>query len=352
MRVLKLDAAEGFLHLKLDTLDDLWSLRNVIQDGDLVVADTHRTAEAAGDKVRSEKMEKRGMRLGVRAQQVEWHDFDDHLRVLGPIETGPQDHGRHHTLVLRADGSDVQVTKRQPLSPWEVAQVRKAAAAAATPQLLLLAIDDSEAQFALLKPHGLQVLGALPSAGQGKRHPGAAEAKRAFYDEAARSLALFRPDPAVPALVVGPGWWREEFVAFVRERNAAQAANLRTEGTSQGGRAGLQEALRGGAVDRVVQGHRVQQETTYVDELLDHVARGDGLATYGPDAVRRAVTAGAARVVLASDRMVRSGAARGLLDAAETARAEIHIVSTAHEAGERLDRLGGLAALLRFRLDE
>lgn len=352
MRLLKQDVAAGFLHLQLDSLDDLWALRNLVQEGDLVTADTFRTAEAASDKVRSEKMEKRRMRLGVRVAQVEWHDFDDHLRVLGPIETGPQDHGRHHTLMLRPDGMDVTIQRRvPPLAAWQMAEVKRAVAGGATPQLLLLAIDDSEAQFAFLKPHGLQFLGVLPSTGQGKRHAGAAEAKRAFYEEAGRSLALFRPDPKVPALVVGPGWWREEFVEHVRNAVPAQAANLATEGVSQGGRGGLQEALRSGAIDRIVRGHRVQQETAFVDELLRHIAVDDGLAAYGPAEVRRAVDAGAAQQLLVSDRLVRGGASDPLLAAAEAARCDVHILSTAHEAGERLDRMGGVAAILRFRLE-
>src|SRR5207245_638616 len=100
----------------IDTLDDLWTLRNLVVPGDRVTADTFRTAPATGDKLREAKMEKRPVRLTVRAETVAWHDFDDHLRVLGPIESG-QDVGAHHTLALRP-GDDVQVRKRGPLAAW------------------------------------------------------------------------------------------------------------------------------------------------------------------------------------------------------------------------------------------
>ena len=163
MRLLNKDVGEGFLHLQLDTLDDLWALRNLIAPGDLVTADTQRTAESTGDKLREAKMEKRRMRLGVRAESVEWHDFDDHLRVLGPIQTGPQDHGRHHTLILRADGMDVHIHKPGPLTAWHLGQVGDAIDATHVPQVVLLAIDDAEAQFALLKSYGIQLLGSLPA---------------------------------------------------------------------------------------------------------------------------------------------------------------------------------------------
>ena len=62
------------------------------------------------------------------------------------------------------------------------------------------------------------------------------------------------------------------------------------------------------------------------------------------------MAAGAAESLLVSDRVVRSGSVDALLKQAETARCTVHIVSSSHDAGEQLDRMGGLAALLRFAL--
>lgn len=352
MRLLNKDVGEGFLHLQLDTLDDLWALRNLITPGDLVTADTQRTAESTGDKLREAKMEKRRMRLGVRAESIEWHDFDDHLRVLGPIQTGPQDHGRHHTLILRADGMDVHIQKRGPLTAWHLRQVSDAVDATHVPQVVLLAIDDAEAQFALLKSYGIQLLGSLPAGALGKRFAGADAAKVAFYDEALKSLVTFRPDPKVPCLVVGPGWWREEFLEHVRRKAPAAAQGLATEGTAHGGRTGIHEAVRNGLVERVARDHRVGKETRLVEELLVRIARGDGTAAYGPAEVRRAVDAGAVEHLLASDAAVRTGAHEELLRAAEAARANVVIVAGGHDAGQRLLRMGGLAALLRYAVPD
>lgn len=350
MRLLKKDVPEGFLHLKLDTLDDLWALRTLIAEGDAVTADTVRTATpAGGERVREGKMEKKPVRLTVRAETVEWHDFDDHLRVLGPITSGT-DVGRHHTLVLRPDGADVQVHKRGRLQSWQLQLVAEAVAATESPQVLLLAIDDSEAQFALLKSYGLQLLGSLAAHIPGKRFAGAEDGKAKFYGETLASLRQFRRSKDVPLVVVGPGWWRDEFIAFASERDAQAVAGAISEGTSQGGRAGLQEALRRGVVERVARGHRVDVETRLVEELMERIARGNAAVAYGPADVARAVAAGAAETILASDDVVRAGTHDVLLRNAEEARARLVLVSSSHEAGERLRQMGGLAALLRFPL--
>ncbi len=348
MKLVSQDIGAGVLTLKLDALEDLWTLRTLIAPNDRVTADTIRTVEAATDKVREGKAEKKPMRLGVRAESVEWHDFDDHLRVLGPIEAGT-DMGRHHTLVLRPDGMEVQLQKRGPLQGWHLRLVEEAVAGSTAPQVLLLALDDAEAQFAVLSPRGLRILGALPANIPGKRHAGGAEAKVRFYDETLRSLKLFRAPPALPLIVVGPGWWRDEFLEHARAREPALAAGAISEGTSQGGRVGLQEAIRRGVAERVAADHRVAVETRLVDEAYERIAGGKPVA-YGPDAVRSAIAAGAIETLLVTDQVARSGAWDPDLKAAEQGRARLVIVSTGHEAGTRLAGLGGAAALLRFAL--
>ncbi len=349
MKLLGKDLGAGVLILKLDAPEDLWTLRTLIAPGDRLTADTIRTVEAATDKVREGKAEKRPVRLGVRAESVEWHDFDDHLRVLGPIETGT-DIGRHHTLVLRPDGMDVQLQKRGPVQGWQLRLVEEAVAGSTAPQVLLLAIDDAEAQFAILAPRGLKVLGTLPANIPGKRHAGAIEAKARFYDEALRSLKLFRMPPTLPLVIVGPGWWRDEFLEHVRSREAALAAGAISEGTSQGGRVGLQEAIRRGIPERVAANHRIAIETRLVDECYERIA-GNKPVAYGSVAVQAAVAAGAIETLLVTDHVARSGLWDAPLRSAEAARARIVIVSTAHEAGTRLAGLGGAAALLRFAVE-
>lgn len=349
MRRLKSDVQTGFLRLQVETLDDLWHLRNIIQAGDLVTMDTHRTAETTTDKLREGKQEKKRMRLGLRVESVDWHDFDDHLRIHGVIEEGPQDLGRHHTHVVRDEpGTRVDIQKRPPLHRWVLDLVKQAEDASQAPQVVLLAIDDAEAQFAVLRGYGLQWLGSLPAGGQGKQYKGAASAKKAFYTEATSTLKTLRTGPDVAVIVVGPGWWREEFLDHVQSADPQLAQGILTDGTSQGGRGGVQEALRRGLIQKVARDHRIQWETEKVEEVMARVAQADGLVAYGPAEVEQAVTAGAAEEVLITDQAVREGRFDAVLRQAEATRCAVHIVASGHDAGHRLEQFSGVAALLRF----
>lgn len=350
MKLLKKDRRTGFLHLQVDTLDDLWTLRNLVQEGDRVTASTTRTAEVADDKIRSEKAEKKRMTLTVQVEQVDWHPFDDHLRVLGTIVEGPQDHGRHHTLVFKDEpGTKLKIHKKEGhLRDWQEKQIQEAIEATHKPQVLLLAIDDTEAQFGQLASYGLRALGSLPATGQGKRFGDPEKAKKAFYDEVVRSLKALRQDADVPLLVVGPGWWREEFLAHAMEKDPGLVKGAQTDGTSQGGTAGLQEALKRDLLTKVARDHRVQDETAKLEEVLARIAKGDGLVAYGPDEVAQAVQMGAAEEVLITDDAVRTGKHPKVLEHAEQTRCHVHVVSTDHDAGGQLAQLGGVAALLRY----
>jgi protein pelota len=343
MKVLNKDPA-GSVKLRVDTLDDLWTLHSFIQTGDLVTATTYRTMEQEGDRLRDGKAEKKCMTLGVRVENVEWQEFSDHLRVHGIIESGPQDLSKHHTLIFRDDRMECKIEKPGRLQQWQVDLLGDAEAETGKPQAIMLAIDDSEAQFGQLAAYGLRLLGNLSAGGQGKRFKGNEQAKTQFYAEVLKSLKTQRPDNNTPLLVVGPGWWREEFIAF-----AGDIGPVQTDGTSQGGRAGLQEALKRGLVQKVAQNHRVQLETEWVEAVLTGIAKSEPVA-YGPAEVTQALQAGAVETLLVTDEAMRAHAYPTVEKAAEETRTRLRIVSTSHDAGSQLHRMGGVAALLRFAI--
>jgi len=64
--------------------------------------------------------------------------------------------------------------------------------------------------------------------------------------------------------------------------------------------------------------------------------------------VAEAVEAGAVETLLVSDAVVRDVGIEDLMRSAESARGTVVLVSRHHEAGQKLEALGGIAALLRF----
>ncbi len=119
--------------------------------------------------------------------------------------------------------------------------------------------------------------------------------------------------------------------------------------TGQSGMNGIQELMKRGMGAEVLKDSRVAEETELVEKLLEQVGT-DGLATYGPKEVREAVKAGAVEQLLILDTMVREKDVESLMRSVEDARGRVTVVSELHEGGKKLESLGGMAALLRYKV--
>ena len=66
--------------------------------------------------------------------------------------------------------------------------------------------------------------------------------------------------------------------------------------------------------------------------------------------MEEAIVLGAVDQVLLADTLLRDTEVMDLISKAESMRATIIVLSSAFEPGERLGALGGIAALLRYRI--
>jgi protein pelota len=342
VRVLKKDMKAGEVRLRMESLDDLWHLDNLVSVGDLVRAITYRREEQKSDKLRPERMEKRRLLLGIRVKEIEFHEFSDRLRLSGTIEEGEMDLGQHHTLNLTT-GDDLTIVKAW--KPHDLARIQQAVAATNRPMISCLSIDDEEALFAHVLGYGIRHLAVIKSGRQGKMFPGG-RTKEEYFAEVLGKLRQSEIGDAL--LVLGPGFEKEDFAAYVREKDEGIAAKMRVHGTSHGGGTGIQEALKGGSGVKVLEESRVGVETMAVERLLGEIAKG-GLVAYGPE-VEAAAEAGAVETLLVTDLAVRTAGGERIMRAVDEGRGKVVIVSTVHDAGKKLKSLGGVAAFLRYRL--
>src|SRR5207249_993569 len=201
-----------------------------------------------------------------------------------------------------------------------------------------------EALIAEVRQMGVRDVALIRAERQGKMYPGE-DKREAYFREILGKISSM--DLGMALLVVGPGFEREDFAKFVKDRDPGLASKIRLHGTSQAGMAGIQEAMKAGLGAKVLEETRVAQETRWVEKLLEEIATG-GMYAYGPEEVRNAGAAGAVETLLVSDVKVRDLAVEDLMRKVEAARGRVVIVGSRHEAGKKLEGLGGLGGLLRF----
>ncbi|MHC1567270.1 MAG: mRNA surveillance protein pelota [Candidatus Syntropharchaeia archaeon] len=337
MNVLKkeLKRGEGEITLVPESLDDLWHLKYIIEKGDLVFSDTYRRFEGATDKIRPEKREKKPVRLGIRVKEVEFHKFSNRLRIHGVIECGI-DLGSYHTLNIERNMelSIIKSWKKDQLD-----RIEGAVKASSYPSMLILTIEEGEACCGRIHQYGVEELFTVK---------GSSSDRREFFSEIYSEL---KRNEVEIIIVAGPGFTKEDFVSFLKEKNSQIVEKITMENTSSIGISGFQEVLRRGAVDRIVEETRISKEVVLMEKLLKEISK-DGKAVYGYSEVERALNYGAISELLICDETLREKRDEmdPLLRLVEDSGGKVFVFSSEFEPGKKLRALGGIAAILRFNI--
>lgn len=347
MKVVFKDLKNGEIKLKPENLDDIWHLYNILEKGDLVRAITFRTAGNEGnDKIRSKKMEKKRMKLGIRVEEVGFHEFSDRLRIHGVIEEGPQDLGCYHTINIAVDDMKAFSIIKEKWRHHHLARIEDAVKASKQPLLTFVSMDEDSAVIAILRQSGAQHIATVESHRCGKMYE-SENTEKEYFGEIISILKTIKS--SFSALVtVGPGFSKENFVKYGKSKEPSLFKNSVLFGAGSGGMNGVYEAIKAGVVNKITRENRVTYETGLVEQLFEEIAK-ENLASYGEKEVYNALETGAVEILLISDTMIRSKKGEKLLDLAKRNNSKFVIINTMHDAGKKLDGIGGIGAILRFK---
>ncbi len=336
----ELKGGYGEIRLFPESIDDLWHLQHLIGPGDLVFATTFRSVETATDKIRPEKVEKRPVRLGVRIGRVEFSEHGVRLRLTGIIEHGV-DAGAYHTINVET-GFEISVIRQW--RPVDLERVERAVKASVYGVIHILTIEEGEAELFRLRQYGPEsVITITTGSGKGSE----TDSRTAFFDQ----LVAHIQNISGPLIIAGPGFIKEDFVRYAKGKSCAGIERAVIVETRRIGRGAVQEVVGKGALEKLMDDLQLSREVKLMDEVLLRISQ-EGAVAYGINEVREAVGYGAAEQVLIADTLLRDVQVARLIEDAEAMRAAVVVLSSAFEPGERLVALGGIAALLRYKLSK
>ncbi len=319
----------GEISIRVDSLDDLWYIHTILAPGDLVFGYVFRKEGASSDMNRSKKGERKRIRVGIRVKKVDFQEFADRLRISGIIVSGPEDYvGTHQTINLSV-GDEISVVKEWSRKDRELLQ--EAVKNSQRPRIFFLGLEHGLATLAVMNTYGIQEIASIRKRG---------DEDEEFFGEVLAAL-LDAWDGSSPLVILGPGFYKENFVKFAGDKIKGVVAQA-----AHGDMRGIYEVLKSGALDKMLKEHRMAREERMVDSLLTEIKK-EGLYAYGVKEVRERLEMGAVEHLLITDKHYREY--KDLMELAASTGAEVHIISTSHEAGKMLERLGGVAAILRFR---
>jgi protein pelota len=220
-------------------------------------------------------------------------------------------------------------------------------AEAKRPKVVIALIEEGEAAIGVLRQFGVETASEL-RAGAGKGMGGKGGDRRSeFLDECAKELNRVAVSDS-RVILAGPGFIKEDLKKRIDAAYPDLASRIILYDATTMGVSGFQEVLRRGAIDKILEESRLALESTLIEDLLREIAT-DGRAAYGPAEVREAAEQGAVETLMVASELVRRPEMDELMRLVSDSRGRVVVFSSEFEPGKRLEALGGVAGITRYK---
>lgn len=344
MKIVHKNLKSGEVKLQPESAEDLWILSQLIDAGDFIKGQTLRKIKV------SEEADalKRPVFMSIVVERVE---FGEALRASGKIVDGPDDvpRGSYHTFSIEP-GTVFTLVKKEWFK-YQLSRLEESVEKIA--KVLICVFDREDAFFALLKRSGADLL--LHIQGDVEKKRVQTKIKSPFYEAVIKQLEVYNDRFKLDFIILAsPAFWREDLLKVLKNENLRKKIIQAT--CSSADERAIDEVLKRDEVKSALSKERTLRELSLVEEVLSAIAKKSAVA-YGFKNVKFAVEAGAVSTLLVTDSLIQK--LRQNSDFAELDQlmrsvdktGTVVIISSTHEGGKKIDGLGGIAALLRYRLD-
>jgi len=267
----------------------------------------------------------------------------------------------------------------------------------------LIVADKNDAAIGFLQGNSVKTVQAMSSNVPGKTKAGGQSAQRFerfrkemyhtwmndISDKAKQAfLPKKREDKLLGIIVGGPGFTKDKLIEDNFIHQELQEKIVAKESTDFSGEEGLEELVT--KAEDSIEDSQVIKEKNLVQEFFDNLEKENGKSEYGPERVKEALDMGAVETVLISEstelyyaefkcendhhehlfeaeasipeekECEECGQRMNLVEIsdivdefgekAEEMSSDLEIIGNEHEEGRRLENMGGVAAILRYRI--
>lgn len=352
MKLLHSNLRKGEVKILTQNLDDLWYLSTIIEPKDIVQGRTLRKIKAASDQEKSKEAVKKPVFIKLEAEKVEFSKYTNILRVSGVIKEAPEDIplGSYHTFNVD-DNTAIAIIKEHWLK-YQIDKLKEACSEKKS-SILICVHDREEAYFALFKKYGYEIIAHIQGEVQKKREENIR--KENFYLAVINKISEYVDRHKISQVIIAsPAFWKEDLMKELKDNELRQKIMLAT--CSSATKNGIEELIKRPEVREALRQERAAKEINKVEELFTEIAKNN-LAVYGLKETENASSTGAVKELLITDGLIQKSRSNDFFNEIEKimkivdkTKGEVQIVSSEHEGGKKLDGLGGIAAILRFKL--
>jgi protein pelota len=353
MQLLK--QSEEYWKLRIDSEDDLWVLaRFAISGRSLAMLGERRDTTTAESGGRAKAAERKKMWIQLRIITTEYKTYSSILRVHGTIEQAPMDIGSHHTHLVEV-GDEIELHSQSGFPEYDRLLLTETMTSDKKSNVSIIVVENDEIVLFEVTRRGLREGATWTMRGGGKRGDirTSETVAKSFQQQVAKEI-LAATSTKLPMILCGPGHARERLRQVILAQDPQRT--IRLVSTSMAGRPGANEIIREGLADELLSEHAISKEIQLLEEVWLRLSK-NGAVAYGENELSKAMNEGAIETLLVSADTLRNPEAmidgtpvstwiQGISDIG----AELVQCSSDHDSGEQLNNMGGVIALLRYRL--
>ena len=351
MKLLKVH--KNIIKIEIEHLDDLWYLSNIIEENDEIEGKTFRKIKIGDENDRQQKIVRKPVFLKINVEKLEFHKYSDNLRVSGKVSEGKEDiaKGSYHTFNLEP-GVRITIIKKELLKYHK--QRLQEACSEKPPEIIICIMDREEAYISLLKASGYELLTRLK--GNVTKKADVTQPTGNFYSDVLNNLEEYSLRYKTKSIIIAsPAFWKDEIMKCVKNDELKKKIVLAT--CSSCDTSAINEVMKRPEIQNVLKQDRVSKEIQLVEKLLTEVSN-NGACAYGTTETKNAANLGAIEKLLITDGFIQKRRINEtfkeieeIMKTADKNQAEIRIINSDHDGGKKLDGLGGIAALLRYKMN-
>jgi len=357
LKILEINKKNEEVTVKIENLNDLWTLFNLISKNDKVIARTHRRIVLK----EGSKGERKPMKLKLNVETVSFHEFSNRLRVKGTILEGPEDFvsfGTYHTFNIEI-GQTITINKEEWLKS-ELKRLKEFSKFESNFIILMIAIETGLSTIELITNFSHNKIATIKKTIPGKRYEQSHRKKALedFFSSIKKIIDENLKNININLIIVcGPGNTRDLFIQYVKQKsNADYLSIIRSMHASSGTESGILETLKSKELMSLKKNIKILKESEKIEEILMLLSTDPDLIAIGSNEVSQAAQKGAVKELFCVDILIR-GATKDqkleiekILTNVENQGGKIYILSSDHPTGKQINDLGSLVAILRYKI--
>jgi protein pelota len=337
-----------------EDLDDLFTLRRIIEINDNIITDTTRSIKQRSEFSRPDKGERVKIRVLLRIDDIKFDGTVDRIRIGGTILNSDNElvpKGVHHSISIKVDDMII-LEKKQ----WKKIQFDILKNSGNNTIYLLISIDIQEAAIALVTGTHVKILPNIYSGQSGKRFQGSRKINPNidnFFGEiliAIKSVTNIQSQKQMLVLF-GPGETKRRFFNFLSKEITDSITIL--EGIDVAGEDGIFVSLRSTPLKELLKASKIGIVSSLLDKLIYLIHKSEPKYAIGVNEVRDAVTNRSIDCLIYSNSIlekINENEFIDLLNSTETVGGKIYGVDASTDIGLRISSLGGIVGLLRYAI--